>query len=388
MKQMIERYCLRDNLATDDPYDVWKAPLGFAVKRLFNSSRALGLAPAALLSLWDTFINNRRRIGYRRQEYPVVRAFAALTLLNRYQADPHAHYLEYARLHLEWLVRNRSSGIRGMGWGLGFEHAVRRGLVHPATTAYSTMTPYVLEAFVGYQQASGDNRFAGVIDGIRTFFQDDIQVMLETDDVMATSYAPMRDRVVVNAVSYAMFSRALLWSLDSKPDPGEKNKVLKLYEFVRRMQRPDGSWLYSPEGKSFIDCFHSCIVLKNLIKTSRLLELPASAEVIDKGYGYLKTALYDAQKGLFRRFALTNKPGLVAFDLYDNAEMLNLAYLTGDRSLAVVLSASIHKHFCRDDGIYSQIDRFGNLRNRDMLRWAVMPYVFALSQLEQKAATP
>ena len=36
-----------------------------------------GLGPAAILTVFDTFVNNRMRIGYRRQEYPIVRATAA-----------------------------------------------------------------------------------------------------------------------------------------------------------------------------------------------------------------------------------------------------------------------------------------------------------------------
>lgn len=35
-KELIEKYCLQDNLETYDPYDIWKTKLGFFVKNGFN----------------------------------------------------------------------------------------------------------------------------------------------------------------------------------------------------------------------------------------------------------------------------------------------------------------------------------------------------------------
>jgi len=72
---------------------------------------------------------------------------------------------------------------------------------------------------------------------------------------------------------------------------------------------------------------------------------------------------------------------LVRYDLYDNAEMLNLAILRGDTTLIESLPPLIEKKFMKGDDIFSQIDFLGVRRNRNHLRWAVMPYLYALSQL-------
>jgi hypothetical protein len=101
---------------------------------------------------------------------------------------------------------------------------------------------------------------------------------------------------------------------------------------------------------------------------------------VPRGYEYVKRALYDVRVGLFRRFSLANKPGLVKYDLYDNAEMLNLALLLGDDRFAEDLGAAIQRHFCLGEDVYSVIDWLGRHKNRNMLRWAVMPYLLALSQ--------
>lgn len=380
--RLVERYCARDDLATYDPYDVWKTAAGFAVKDLFNRRRMLGLAPAAALTLFDTYLNNGTRWFYRPQEYPIVRAWAALALLNLHRRRASPGLLALVRRHLQWLRENSCKGYSGPCWGLGFRQAIAPGLVYEAGMPLATMTPYPLEAFVRYHEATRDDAVVPVIRGIHDFFDRDIQVMEETGDFLVTSYAAMRDRRVVNAVSYAMFSLALLLPYIGPAQERARDRIGKLYRYLEISQRADGSWLYSPDGPPFIDCFHSCIVLKNLIRADALVGLPGAGALVSKGYDYVLANFREPKSGLFRRFALQNKPSLVRFDLYDNAEVMNLATLMGDRVLAESLAAAIEKRFRRGKDIYSQVDCFGLLHNRNTLRWAVMPYLHALSALE------
>ena len=382
MREIIERFCCSDDLSTFDPYDIWKTFLGISVKKLFNRNKLAGILPAVAFTLFDTFLNNRRRIFYSPQEYPIVRAYAALILLTLYRIFGKEDYLEYAGKHLQWLTEHHCTGYIGYGWGLSFEHTVSRHVVYNKNVPFSTITPYALEAFIEYSRISGDGRFEHVIKEVYEFFEHDIKVMEETENYLATSYGPMKDRIVTNAVSYTMFAYSLLWPYaPAEKKTAIREKILKLYAYIRENQTRDGSWLYSPQGKSFIDCFHSCIVLKNLIKTDRLIALPECSPIIERGYAYLKDTLFDRQNHLSRRFSVKNKPSIVRFDLYDNAEMLNLASLRGDRELAGSLSESIKSHFCRGNDIYSQIVEPGILRNKNMLRWAVMPYLYAVSQM-------
>jgi len=245
------------------------------------------------------------------------------------------------------------------------------------------MTPYALEALVRYAELTGEERVPFVIRSICDFFDRDIRVLVEDGDSLATSYGPLADRIVINSLSYTMYSLNLALPYLSRPKAPIEKKIEKLYRYIQRAQRPDGSWLYSPQGRSFIDCFHSCIVLKNLFKTNQARLLPGCEDVIAKGYAYVKNAFFDEERSLFRRFSLTNKPGIVRFDLYDNAEVLNLAILLGDLDLAGKILQSVRTHFCRGMDIYSQIDLTGTLRNRNMLRWAVMPFLHAASQMDR-----
>lgn len=382
--ELINKFCTGDDLKTFDPYDLWKTAGGFLVKNFYNHHPKLGLVPAALFTLYDFFLNNERRNFYTAKEYPIVRAWAVLILLNLYKNDQKASTIDNVILHLDWLKRNTCHGYSGHCWGLGFKYAVSKGLIYDENMPLSTMTPYPLEAFVTYTEITTSDAYLDVIRGIYSFFENDIQILDETEEYLVTSYAPLPDRKVVNAVSYSMYSFAILFPyVDERGRQRLGQKINKLFSFLVKSQNVDGSWFYSPEGRSFIDCFHSCIVLKNIIKTNRVFPLQDSEQVVVQGYRYLKNNFFVEEVELFKRFSKKNKPSIVQFDLYDNAEMLNLAILMGDGSLVCVLRKAIEKNFCDGEDIYSQIDIMGKKRNKNMLRWAVMPYLYALSLLER-----
>jgi len=373
--------CSGEDLRTFDPYDIWMTRAGFRVKNFYNHHRYLGLPGAAAVTLFDLALGDMRTRVYTPREYPIVRAWAALILLNYYGRGGNAALLPPIRRHLEWLCRHSCRGYSGPCWGLGFHYAVGRRLVYDANTPLATMTPYALEAFCRYAELTGDRGYRDTIIGIHRFFERDIVVLEETDRYLVTSYAPFADRRVVNAVSYALYSYSLLLDyLDAGSRARAEDRIARLYAFVREQQGADGSWLYSPDGRSFIDCFHSCIVLKNLVKASKLIALHDCDAVIHAGYDYLKRNFLSAD-GLPRRFSVANKPGVTRYDLYDSAELLSLGVLTGDRDLVATLAGRIESSFVRGQDIYSQIDVFGRLRNKNMLRWAVMPYLHALSQI-------
>jgi hypothetical protein len=361
---------------------MWKTRVGLGVKKFYNRRPFAGLLPAAALALFDNLVNHKLRWGYTRMEHPFARATAALCLLNLYRVDRRPDLLLDARKHLEWLSSHSCAGFEGLCWGLGFPHAVSVAVVYDRGTPFSTITAYALEAFVQAEQWARDRHYLCEIQSIFRFFDRDLRVMEEDDLVLATSYGPSYDRKVINAVSYTMYAHSL-WL---RYAPAEERtrieaKVRKLFTYIRRHQRADGSWFYSPEGRSFIDCFHSCIVLKNIIRSNSILPLEGADQVVDRGYRHLLGAFLDRERCLFRRFSIRNKAGLVRFDLYDNAEALNLALLLGDRRFANDLLASIMRNFCAGPDVYSQIDFIGLRKNKNTLRWAVLPFLYAASQM-------
>lgn len=381
-KEKFHQICFSNDLATFDPYDIWKTRIGIYVKNLFNKNKLIGLFPAAVFTIYDQFINNKRRIFYNKQEFPIVRALAAKCLLNIYEKVKNPDYLFWAKVHIDWLVNNYSVGYSGYCWGANMVWASKNG-VYKKNTPYITNTPYVLEALIQYQEITKNKEYEHVITSIYEFIDKDLNKIIDEEEILCLSYAPVYEpRLVINANSYALYSLSLLHSFFPDKSVSIQKDILKLYNFIVLNQNQDGSWWYYADGKNgnFIDCFHSCFILKNIIKASKFIPLPDNyTKVTERGYNYLVNNFYDTRKGLFKRFTKTDKFSFVKFDLYDNAEMLNLAYLNNDIKLYNSLKQNIQKHFIDSNDIYSVISFFNLKKNKNMLRWAVMPYLHALS---------
>ena len=380
--KVIKENCLKSDLSTHDPYDIWKTDFGIMTKTLFYKNRFLGFIPSALLSIIDHFFNPVLRGIYRSQEYPIVRALAGMTLMNMYQETGKATYLYHTVEHLRWLTSNSCRGYSGYCWGLNFEWASKNGL-YSSNTPFNTITPYVLEALVTYRHITGSLEFDSVIKSIFWFLEKDTVILHEDHESLALSYGPGRElRIVLNANSYILYSYLLL--LDFFPEKKDwiLDKIVKIYQFIKMNQNASGSWFYFADTLpgNFIDCFHTCFILQNLIKSCKLTPTPLiEGAVIRKGVQYLKDNFFDKNTGLYKRFTLSDTFSLVKFDLYDNAEMLNLLFLLDEKEAYHRLRQVILEHFKANDQFFSKVDIMGRKLYKNNLRWALMPYLYASS---------
>ncbi|CAA6807595.1 MAG: Unknown protein [uncultured Sulfurovum sp.] len=381
--EYIKNYLLSESLATYDPYDVWKTSWGAKIKQLYYYNKYLGLLPAGLLTIFDFYINNKKRYAYHKQEYPIVRAQAAISLLNLYEKEKDTEYLSYAKKHIDWLLENASTGYSGYCWGMNYDWVYSADEYYDKNTPFSTHTPYPLEALIQYYHITKEEEILKVIKSLFLFLENDLQVMYEDDETLTLSYGVEKDRIVTNANSYSMYMYALLLEFFPEKQVYIKRKISKLYNFICSVQQENGSWLYSPyEEDTFIDCFHSAIVLKNIIKSNILVNLN-SQSVVEQGYEYILNNFMDREYKLCKRFSVSNKMSLIKFDLYDNAEVLNLAILQEDETTIVELSSAIEKYFVNEkEEIASTLDLFNYQKNFNHLRWAVVPYLNTLSKLE------
>ena len=380
-RKLISSFVTGDDLSTSDPYDVWKTRFGCWSKKLYAKNRFIALPLVAAITIIDVYFNNTLRLAYKKQEYPIVRALSAQVLINLYQLDGDEQHLNTAKQHLDWLLSESCLGYSGPCWGLGFKWVVSDTLTYDENTPLTTATPYILEAFIRYDQLRPSDSSKKNIRAILSFFINDICYLIDNEDALAASYAPYADRIVVNASSYVMYSLAMcIPYVESSVKIQLQDKITRLYNFILNNIASNGAILYSPEGDSFIDCFHSCFVLKNIIKTNQIYPLKNCSAILNLSYSYIQDNFFVERDGLYKRFSKTNKPGLVKYDLYDNAELLNLAVLMEDKETVKVLQDSISTSFIKNDVIYSQIDLFGRPFNSSMYRWAILPLFYAFSQ--------
>jgi hypothetical protein len=154
--------------------------------------------------------------------------------------------------------------------------------------------------------------------------------------------------------------------------------------FVVNSQHGDGSWLYAMDGKdAFTDNFHTCFVLKNLIKLRSVLGDDSLTRIIENGYAYYKASLLDGA-GLPVPFARTQRLTLQRRDLYDYAEGINLALLLlADDSDAPTIAArlvrSLIDDWVLDDGHFVSRQTLFGLNTVPYHRWAQSQAFHALA---------
>ncbi len=370
-------------LKTPDPYDVWNTKLGQIIKKVYYKNIILGILPSAGLTIFDFYFNNHLRFGYHKRAYPIAHAHKALIGMELFRKTQEPQYLSFAQDSLSWLANNYSDGFSGYCWGINMPW-VSKIAVYNENVPHITHTPYALEAFIDFQKLTGTKEYEDIIVSVFNFLENDLHKMIDNDLVLAVSYSPkIEKRIVINANSYAMLTYALLVEKSHLGQEYNEDKIKRLYQFLVNHQNADGSWYYFSDDApgNFIDCFHTCIVLKNIYKVNKIVPLPNCVQIIAKGYEYLKNFLWDSDRNLFKRFSVTDRLSPVKFDLYDNAEMLNLAIKLKDNALIEVLTVSIKRNFVSGEDIYSHIV-FPNLKvNKNTLRWAVLPYLYALSKI-------
>jgi hypothetical protein len=82
--------------------------------------------------------------------------------------------------------------------------------------------------------------------------------------------------------------------------------------------------------RDFVDHFHSCFVMKALVKIDRMVGHPSCRTAIEAGVGYYVDGLFDAS-GLPRPFSAAPRLTVYKRELYDYAECINLAVLLRGR---------------------------------------------------------
>jgi len=308
-----------------DPFDFWCFPAGRRAKAFYYRHPKLGFGLVAPFVALDIVYPAARKYVTAPQRFAIADAHYAMGFLGLAAITGSTAHAERGRAYLAELRRSRCAGFAEYCWGYAFDWETCFG-TFPAGTPLITTIPYVYEAFEAGLDVLEDPSCVDVLESIARFVHSGFRQTEVAPGVLTTSYTPDDARRVVNANAYRAYLLTTAAARFARPewrDAAEGN-----LQFVLTSQRSDGSWLYAHDGKdAFIDNFHTCFVLKNLVKTWRLTRRADVLAAVSKGYAFYKSRLLD-ENGSPRPFARTQRLTLSYHDLYDYAEGINLALLT------------------------------------------------------------
>ncbi len=388
MSQRIGPIEFDDDVAArfNDPYDPWMTPSGVRTREMFYAGRLAGKIRAVVTGLADWWTPGLLRsvIGAEPLAYPIT--VAQLIMMSDH-ADPQAslHALEASA------VPDRARF--GLAWGLGFPWMSKNGL-YGADIPFVTHTPYAMEALLHLASKHDAVADAAKADFIETWqFLDALLVMHESADELALSYAPVDEpRIVINANAYACFAYAMHGVHNPGVSGEARERSRRLARFVLRNQSPEGFWHYYADQLpgNFIDCFHSCFVLKNLRKAAALdPELGDEyGDALERGRTWIDEAMFDAGRGLARRFAERDIKDPFTWDLYDQAEYLGILIDWGEYDRARALVQRVDQVFSDGTDWFVRLDMFGRRWGRNFGRWGMVPYLYQRRRMERIDAAP
>ena len=358
--------------ASYDHQSFFASDLGRSAKALYYKRPLLGKLAVAPMIFSEAFVPSARQLFWKPQRFPIADAHYAMGFAFLSQATgEEQHYLRAVHF-LEVLEATRSVGYDHYCWGYPFNWETRLGTMREGTPLITTV-PYVYEAFLHVYEIDGNRRWLDIMESIARHAFYDYHDFITSENASSCSYNPEPGERggVINASAYRAFllTRAGLdFSQEQYLKVAERN-----VNFVIESQNDDGSWYYSTDGtRDFVDHFHTCFVLKALIKIEALTGNQACTKAIERGVNYYVSNLFD-DVGLPKPFS--RRPRLTVYrrELYDYAECINVAALLNgrfpalDKMLARVIDLT---EWQKPDGSFRSRQLLLGWDNTPMHRWA------------------
>lgn len=328
-------------------------------KALYYSHPLLGTMAVAPIVFSEAFFPGARRWFWKRQRFPIADAHYAMGFAFLSEAfDQEEHYRRAVHF-LEVLKKTRCPGYKHYCWGYPFHWETIRGTIREGTPLITTV-PYVYEAFREVWQIDKKDEWFQIMKSIAMHGLEDYRDFETSASASTCSYTPdpKQSVGVVNANAYRAF--LLTRAAEDFSNEDFRKAAQRNLNFVIESQNADGSWYYAIDGKrAFIDHFHTCFVLKALMKIEQISRDKACTEAIEKGIGYYTRNLFD-HDGLPKPFS--RRPRLTVYrrELYDYAECINVASLLKgrfpelDHRLSTVLNDLLNVWQSRDGSFRSR----------------------------------
>jgi len=357
-----------------DHQSFFASKMGRGAKALYYRKPALGTLAVAPMIFCEAFLPSARRLFWKPQRFAIADAHYAMGfafLAGIYGGDK---YYRRAVHFLDVLQETRCRDYEDYCWGYPFDWETRTGTLKAGTPLITTL-PYVYEAFSAVYAIDGNPKWFQIMQSIANHGFSAYRDMETSPETASCGYTPFPDDPcgVVNASAYRAF--LLTKAGIELSEPRYLAAAKRNLNFVLASQNADGSWYYSTEGaRDFVDHFHTCFVLKALVKIEGLMPSPNTWSAIQSGVNYYVKNLVDAQ-GLPVPFSKRPRMTVYRKELYDYAECINLGALLLGRfeQLDAVLSNVVTDLFARwqkADGSFRARQLLIGWDNVPMHRWA------------------
>lgn len=366
-----------------DQYDFWSTKYGIWSKSVYYKSRMIGAALVAPIFIAEIFCPAVRKAFVSKKRFPIADAHFMMAHVNMYHYSGDKKHLQEAEQVAAEMMKSSVPGHAGHCWGYPFNWMTTRGLWTSGIPLMTT-TVYCFEAFLALYDASGDEKYLEVAHSIFQWTMKDIKDVKLDEETNVCSYSPVDNSQIVNANAYR--SCVLIEGYKRFNNSEALDKAKRNINFILKAQREDGSWLYAvnDERDAFVDNFHTCFVLKNLVKVNRVLKDDRIASAIKKGYNFYKEHLLD-EKGEPKPFAALGRFNVVKREMYDYAEGISLAINMQpfDKNAAQItekLVSDVTKVYQKKDGSFITRISLFNIPNKvPYLRWSQSQLFYALT---------
>jgi hypothetical protein len=348
------------------------------IKALYYKRPMLGTMAVAPIIFCEAFVPSARALFWKRQRFPIADAHYAMGFALLSQVlDQEEHYRRAVHF-LEVLKTTRCPSYANYCWGYPFNWEGIRGTIREGTPLITTV-PYVYEAFRSVWQIDKKDEWLQIMRSTAMHGLEDYRDFETSANASTCSYTPdpKQSVGVVNANAYRAF--LLMQAAEDFSDDRFRRVAERNLNFVLECQNADGSWYYANDGKRlFIDHFHTCFVMKALVKIEQMTGHRGCTAAIEKGVYYYVSNLFD-QSGLPKPFSRRPRMTVYRRELYDYAECMNLATLLKGRFPKL----DDHLKTVLDDILNVWQNQNGSFRSRRLLLgWDNVPmHRWAQSQL-------
>jgi hypothetical protein len=366
-----------------DQYDFWSTKYGIWSKKLYYKKKIVGAVFVAPIFIAEIFLPSIRKFVTLKKRFPIADAHFISGYLNLYKYSPNEKYLREAKIIAEDLLGSSVPGFSGNCWGYPFNWMTTRGLWTSGVPLITT-TGYCFEAFINLYYVTNEERYLKIAHSIFLFTLNDLKDTPIEEGIAACSYSPIDNSQIVNANAYRAF--VLVEGSRLFKNDEALNKAKLNLNFILRNQNKDGSWLYAVNDKrdNFVDNFHTCFVLKNLLKINTILEDEQISIAIKKGFAFYKLHLLG--KGYCPKpFAKLSRFNIVKTELYDYAEGISLCLKmqqSDDEAMQIaekLVDDVISKYQKPDGSYYTRISIFNIPNKIPYLRWSQSQLFYALT---------